>query len=481
MLSIPNDPRLIHKFEKHRRKFAIDVNSFFSFEITDLVWDIFDAIDSESPEVLMSKLNQYDREEVLAALEELGELEANGMLFSEDSHSAPKMNLQEIGHDLASLTLNIAHTCNLNCQYCFNYGGSYGRKAALMDFETAKNSIDFFLEHSGKNKKLDLGFFGGEPMLNFDVIKSSVEYAIKMGKNARKEFLFGITTNGTILTDEMLEFLNHFGFFIIVSLDGPPDVNDKLRIYHNGHGSHDIVLRNLKRLSKSRNGEGFTVRGTYTHQTLDFFRSVQYLATQGFKSISMEAAALPKNHPGHLTMDDLKVIQQQYDKLSMWYIEQIRAGLVFDFFHFRNLILDLYHGKTRTAECAAGHRYLLVTPSGDLHPCHWFPITEEYKLGNVNTKEYYPEVEEIFQGIWVNSRLKCQKCWAKYYCGGGCMAHAYLHHKDILIPDEIYCNMIKCLVENAVWIYTILDEEDLLEEYIGFHTPLETLESNLIR
>lgn len=463
-MTCPKSKNAFHKFQIGEKKFVIDIKSISSFAIDDIVWDILGLCDSPSNDVLIKRLSKkYPEEDIIDALDQMEELEQKGLLFGEDKHkdhTPPK----EEESSLLALCLNVAGTCNLQCKYCFV---EYHKTVGKMNKETAKNAVDFLITKSCDAKNLSISFFGGEPLINFDLIKFVVKYAKELEREFGKKFSFGITTNGTLLNKAVQDFLNHHNFSAIISLDGPPEINDKYRIFPDGAGSYDIVVPQVSRFVQSRSGKGVTIRSTFTHETLYPYDIVRHLADDlEFPSISVEPGYTSRDSKTYITEADVSIIKNEFGKLALWYLDRIKEGKSFDFFYFRKLINQLNKGETHITQCGAGHHYLSVSASGDIHACHWFTGMDKYKMGNVNAGEYDLAAEEEFASIWVGAKNKCEMCWAKYVCGGGCFAHAVFYKDDPLEIHEIFCEFFKHIIELSVMLYDALIDNNLLESYL---------------
>lgn len=431
--------------------FVID-GKYYLFDVESGSLHICDALTSE----VVKKLNgeEYDLKGVPEAdvkeiEEELNELKKNGLLFSEQKKEIP------IKSDLVkALCLHICHDCNLRCEYCFAGKGKYKGKAEYMSFDVAKAAIDFLIKNSGNRKILETDFFGGEPLMNLDVVKKTVEYAKEQAKKAGKTFLFTLTTNGVLLTEETAKWLNDEMENVVLSLDGRKEVHDSVRKTVNGKGSYEVIIENLKRFIKMRGDKHYYVRGTFTNNNLDFGNDVLALNDAGFEHISLEPAVLSENDKLYIGKDKLPEIKNEYRRLAKIYLEKKKRGeKLFNFFHFN---IDLEGGvclKKRISACGAGNEYFSVTPNGDIYPCHQFASRPEYKMGNVFDGKIDENIRKIFKDANLFTKEKCKDCFAKYHCSGGCAANNIAFNGDINKPYEITCEMMKARTECAMHIY----------------------------
>jgi len=379
------------------------------------------------------------------AHDELMELYNEGLLFSEDINVAAIPNTI-----IKSMCLHISHDCNLRCKYCFAGTGDFNHGRSLMSYETGKKAIDFLMRKSGKIHNLEIDFFGGEPMMNFDVVKQIVEYGREVEKVYNKNIRFTLTTNGTLLNDENIDYINENISNIVLSLDGRKTVNDSMR----GNGTYDRILNNYKKLVDKRDKD-YYIRGTFTRNNLDFTDDVLHIAEQGFEQISVEPVVLDYDSEYSLRKEDLPKIFAEYEKLALEIIEKQS----FNFFHF---MIDLDAGPClykRVKGCGSGSEYVAVTPDGDIYPCHQFVGYNEYKMGNVWTDEFDTTIQKTFANNNITTIDECSECWAKYYCGGGCAANNYKFNQKINVPYHLACELEKKRVECALMIKAALAEE----------------------
>ena len=363
-----------------------------------------------------------------------------------------------------ALCLHIAHDCNLACKYCFAEEGEYHGRRALMSFEVGRKALDFLVANSGNRVNLEVDFFGGEPTLNFEVVKQLVEYGRSLEKEHNKKFRFTLTTNGVLLNDEILEFANREMANIVLSIDGRKEVNDRMRPFRGGQGSYDTIVPKFKKVAESRNQENYYVRGTFTHNNLDFSNDVKHLADLGFKQISVEPVVAKPTDDYALVNEDIPKIIEEYDELAKDIIRRAKEGEPINFFHF---MIDLTGGPCvakRLSGCGSGTEYLAVTPWGDLYPCHQFVGNEDFLMGNVDEGILRTDIRDEFKCTNVYAKEKCKKCFAKFYCSGGCAANAYNFHGDINDAYDLGCELQRKRVECAIMIKAALDEQSEGEE-----------------
>ncbi len=445
----------IHKFKHGNDFILLDVNSGAVHVIDEIIFDALDFFDGTNDGEVIEKLSvKYKPEEISEVSEELHELIDTGALFAPDIEVPP--TFKSVGV-VKSLCLMVAQDCNLRCKYCFGAGGSYGGKRAVMSEEAGKAAVDFIIKNSGLRKHCEIDFFGGEPLMNMKTVKAVTEYVRKREKETGKVFKLTLTTNGYLLSDKNIDWLNENNISVVLSLDGRRETHDNMRPNAAGHGSYDTVLKNFKKLVKSRGGENYYMRGTYTRENPDFTNDVLSMYDEGFDILSVEPVVL-KDSPLGFTEKDLPRIFEEYDRLTDVYLEKHRAGKGFFFFHFN---VDLSNGPCvakRLAGCGAGHEYFAVAENGDLYPCHQFVGREKYKLGTVfdGVSENAKPLTQYFRESHVLNKNKCRDCWAKFFCSGGCHANADLFHGDIRKPYEIGCEIQKKRLECAIYVQAML-------------------------
>jgi uncharacterized protein len=418
------------------------------------------AIPGEVKQKILDSLSEkYGESEVNETLEEIQALVNEGELFTRDVYHDYVVDFKKRKTVVKALCLHIAHDCNLACRYCFAEEGEYHGRRALMSFEVGKKALDFLIANSGNRKNLEVDFFGGEPLMNWEVVKQLVEYGRSKEKEYNKNFRFTITTNGVLLNDEIMEFCNKEMSNVVLSLDGRKEVNDKMRPFRNGKGSYDLIVPKFQKFAKLRGEKDYYVRGTFTRNNLDFSKDVMEFADLGFTSLSIEPVVAEEKEEYAIRKEDLPQILKEYDRLAKEYIDRHKKGKGFNFFHF---YIDLNQGPCvakRLAGCGSGTEYLAVTPWGDLYPCHQFVGEEKFLLGNVDTGVTNLQVRDEFKLCNVYAKEKCRDCFARFYCSGGCAANSYNFHGSITDAYEIGCEMQKKRIECAIMIKAALAED----------------------
>lgn len=408
----------------------------------------------------MNKLKDNYSEDVISeAYDEVKELADSELLFTEDVYKQYITDFKKRKTVVKALCLHIAHDCNLACKYCFAEEGEYHGRRALMSIEVGKKAIDFLIANSGNRRNLEVDFFGGEPLMNWEVVKEIVRYGRSKEEEYNKNFRFTLTTNGVLLNDEVMEFVNKEMSNVVLSLDGRKEVNDEMRPFRNGKGSYDLIVPKFQKLADSRNQTNYYVRGTFTHNNLDFSNDVIHFADLGFKQMSIEPVVGEDDEKYAIKEKDLPVIMEEYDKLAKEFIKRKKEGNGFNFFHF---MIDLEQGPCvakRLSGCGSGTEYLAVTPWGDLYPCHQFVGQDEFLLGNVFEGIKKQEICDEFKMCNVYAKEKCQDCFARYYCSGGCAANSYKFHGSITDAYDIGCEMERKRVECAIMIKAALADD----------------------
>lgn len=443
---------MIHRFQVLGDKYLYDSNSGSLHAIDDVVWDVLDHYPGSSPsEVITAVGGAHGPEEVAAAIRELEELRREGLAWAPDPYPG---GYTPPNGGLKALCLHLAHDCNLACRYCFAGGGPFGGDRSLMPLSVAKAAIDLLVASSPERDYFEIDFFGGEPLLNFDVMKQTVAYGDSL---AGKRFRFTVTTNCTTLNDEITRFVNQRGMQVILSIDGRPKVHDAMRPDRAGKGSYERVAERARAFIETRKpetyaGEGYFARGTFTRQNLDFTEDVRHLVSLGFTSLSLEPVVDEPASPYAIRSDDLLRISQEYERLAAYYLEQREAGKPFTFFHFQ---LDPGGGACaakRVIGCGAGWEYMAVAPNGDIYPCHQFVGRRAYLLGNVNEGIRRRDLPETFRSTTIYSKAECRRCWARFLCSGGCHANAELINRDPGKPYQIGCELQKRRLECALHV-----------------------------
>ncbi len=451
---------MVHQYKNNGYNILLDVNSGAVHVVDDIVYDMIPMYENMNLDEINAKLgDKYKADDIKEAYDEITELKDAGSLFTEDIYENYIDSFKNRQPVVKALCLHIAHDCNLACQYCFAEEGEYHGRRALMSFEVGKKALDFLVANSGSRRNLEVDFFGGEPLMNWEVVKQLVEYGRSIEEANNKKFRFTLTTNGVLLNDEILDFVNKEMGNIVLSTDGRKEVHDRMRPFRNGKGSYDLVMPKFKKVAESRNQTNYYVRGTFTHYNLDFSNDVLSLADQGFKQISVEPVVASPEDGYALRTEDLPQIFEEYDKLAVEMIKREKEGRGFNFFHF---MIDLTGGPCvykRLSGCGSGTEYLAVTPWGDLYPCHQFVGNEDFLLGNVDDGIVKKNICEEFKQCNVYSKPKCKDCFAKLFCSGGCAANSYNFHGNINDSYEVGCEMERKRVECAIMIKAALADE----------------------
>ena len=443
---------LIHKFKQGGKCFVLDVNTGAVHIVDELVYDLVDDNRLRSKEELVADFGaKYGADVVEEAYEELQELVAEGILYTEDQYEDIAHSSMDDRDYIKAVCLNIIHACNLRCKYCFADEGEYNGHKGKMSLETAKKAIDYVVKRSGPRKNIEIDLFGGEPTIMMDTIKEIIAYARENEAKWNKRIRFTMTTNATLLTDEMMDYMDKELENIILSLDGRKEVNDKVRIRFDGKGSYDQILPNIKKMVAKRDKtKAHTVRGTFTRENLDFYEDVKMMVDEGFREISIEPVVLEDGHPLALRKEDLPKIFESYDKLYDELVQKKAEGKEFNFYHFK---VDLNGGPCvykRISGCGAGFEYVAITPQGEVYPCHQFVGKEEYKLGSIYDDSYNADLGMSFKKAHIYNKPKCRNCWARFYCSGGCQANNIAFNNDINNPYDIGCQMQKKRIECAI-------------------------------
>ena len=460
---------MIHQYRNNGYNIVLDVNSGAVHVVDELCYDAIahlaageepDLAALEKPETLEGLQealgDRYEAGQIQEAWEDIKELTQEGRLFTRDVFEPMIDQVKQRKTVVKALCLHIAHDCNLACKYCFAEEGEYHGRRALMSYEVGKKALDFLIASSGNRRNLEVDFFGGEPLMNWQVVKDLVAYGRQQEKLHDKHFRFTVTTNGVLLNDEIQEFINKEMDNVVLSLDGRKEVNDAMRPFRSGKGSYDLIVPKFQKLADSRNQERYYVRGTFTRNNLDFSNDVLHFADLGFKQMSIEPVVGDESDPYAIREEDIPKICEEYDRLAKIMIEREKEGKGFNFFHF---MIDLEGGpcvSKRLSGCGSGTEYLAVTPWGDLYPCHQFVGQEEFLMGNVDEGITRPEIADEFRSCSVYSKEKCRNCFAKFYCSGGCMANAYNFHGTIHEAYDIGCEMQRKRVECAIMMKAAL-------------------------
>ncbi len=444
---------MVHQYKNNGYNIVLDVNSGAIHVVDDVTYEIIALWESRTKDEIIEQLRaDYEESEIQEAIKEVMSLKQEEVLFTEDEYEDYIIDFKKRPTVVKALCLHIAHDCNLACRYCFAEEGEYHGRRALMSYEVGKAALDFLIANSGNRRNLEVDFFGGEPTLNFQVVKDLVAYGREQEKLFDKKFRFTLTTNGVLLNDEIMEFANKEMANVVLSIDGRKEVNDHMRPFRNGSGSYDLIVPKFQKLAESRNQTNYYVRGTFTHHNLDFSKDVLHLADLGFRQISVEPVVAQETDDYAIREEDLPQLFEEYDKLAAEMVRRHKHGDDFNFFHF---MIDLEGGPCvakRLSGCGSGTEYLAVTPWGDLYPCHQFVGNEKFLMGNVTEGVTNTAIRDEFKSCNVYAKEKCRECFARFYCSGGCAANSYNFHGDIHNAYDIGCALQKKRVECAIMI-----------------------------
>ena len=452
---------MVHQYINNGYHIVLDVNSGAIHVVDEVVYDVIPLFEKHSSEEITGLLREkYSEEEIREAVEEVAQLKKEGSLFTPDTYEAPLIDFKKRPTVVKALCLHIAHDCNLACRYCFAEEGEYHGRRALMSYETGKAALDFLIANSGSRRNLEVDFFGGEPLMNFEVIKEVVAYGRELEKRHGTVFKFTTTTNAVLMNDEIIDFLNREMDNVVISIDGRPEVHDRMRPTPNGKGSYDLIIEKAKQFAKRRGQQRYYLRGTFTRYNLDFAQDVLHLADMGFEQLSIEPVVTDESHDYAIRESDLPRVYEEYERLGRKYVEYRKNGRWFNFFHF---MVDLTGGpclKKRLTGCGAGNEYVAVTADGDIYPCHQFVGREGMRMGSVLDGSFDTDMQRTFQQNTVLTKEKCSKCWARFYCSGGCQANAHAFNGDISKPYEMECKLEQKRLECAMAIYAIEHEAE---------------------
>lgn len=444
---------MIHKYKMNGHNIVLDVNGGSVHVFDDISYDVLDYYKDLSADEIVEKLDQYPEESVRDSIKEIEELEKANMLFSSDDY----LHIEDFKKRepvLKAMCLHVVHDCNLKCEYCFASQGDFGGHKAYMTEEVGKKALKYLVDNSGSRKFLEVDFFGGEPLMDFELVKKLVKYGNEIAEEKGKKFRFTITTNGVLLDDDKIDFINENMHNVVLSLDGRKSVNDNMRKTLNDKGSYDLIVPKFQKLIKGRKGKYYYVRGTFTKKNLDFSEDVKHFKDLGFELSSIEPVVDSDYDDYAITKEDLDTVLEEYEKLAVDYAKDQVNGSNFKFFHF---MVDLTQGPCvikRMQGCGAGCEYVAVTPEGDIYPCHQFVGNEKFKMGNILDENLtLPEdMREEFLNCHVFTKEDCKNCWCKFYCSGGCHANAYNFNNDIYKPYELGCAMQKKRTECAIMV-----------------------------
>lgn len=444
---------MVHTFRQNGYNVALDSVSGSVHCVDDVAFDVINAYENTSRDEIIrtvSSKHNVSEQDVIECLEEVDGLKAEGLLFAEDTFRPDVEKLAKRDTVIKALCLHVAHTCNLNCEYCFAAQGKYHGERALMSFEVGKRALDFLVENSGTRHNLEVDFFGGEPLMNFDVVKRLVEYARSIENEKGKHFRFTLTTNGMLIDDDVIDFANREMDNVVLSLDGRREVNDRFRKTAGGQGSFDVIVPKFQKFVKARGDKSYYMRGTFTHFNPDFTKDIQTMLDLGFNELSMEPVVCPPADAYALTEEDKQTVLKEYEKLADMMLEREKQGKPFTFYHY---MLDLEGGPCiykRISGCGSGTEYLAVTPTGELYPCHQFVGNKDYLMGDIWQGVTRTDTRDKFKRCNAYSRKECDDCWARLYCSGGCAANAYNATGDINGVYSYGCDLFKKRIECAV-------------------------------
>ena len=457
---------MVHQYKLNGYNIVLDTCSGSVHTVDEVAYDVIEMYKDNSPEdIVKALLEKYKHlpdvteSELYECIDDVKALEEAGKLFSEDAYENLAIDYKNNSKVIKALCLHVAHVCNLNCSYCFASQGKYHGDRAVMSYEVGKQAFDFLIANSGTRHNLEVDFFGGEPLMNWDVVKKLVAYARSIEKEHNKNFRFTLTTNGVLIDDDVIDFVNREMSNVVLSLDGRPEVNDHFRKDHSGKGSYETIVPKFKRLVEKRGGKDYYMRGTFTHNNVDFTNDIFHMADLGFTELSMEPVVCPPGDPYALTEEDLPKLFEQYEILAKEMIKRKKEGRGFTFYHY---MLDLKHGPCiykRITGCGSGTEYMSVTPWGELYPCHQFVGDEKYSLGNIWDGVKNTEIQDGFRSCNAYARPECKDCWARLYCSGGCAANAYHATGSISGVYKYGCELFKKRIECAVMIQVAEAEE----------------------
>ncbi|MBQ7940542.1 MAG: thioether cross-link-forming SCIFF peptide maturase [Clostridia bacterium] len=461
---------MIHQYKLGGYNIVLDVSSGAVHVVDDIAYDMIALFETtERADVIAAMAEKYGHlpevsaEDLEECYDQLLELKESGQLFVPDTFEAMAPYLKEKTSGVVkALCLHIAHTCNLNCSYCFASQGKYHGERAVMSYEVGKQALDFLIANSGTRRNLEVDFFGGEPLMNFDVVKQLVAYARSVEKEHGKNFRFTLTTNGILVDDDVIDFANREMSNVVLSLDGRKEIHDRYRVDYAGNGSWERIVPKFQKLVEARGGKNYYMRGTFTHANPDFLKDIQVMLDLGFNELSMEPVVCAPGDPSELTEADLPIVLDQYEKLAELMLERERAGKPFTFYHY---MIDLTGGPCiykRISGCGSGTEYMAVTPWGDLYPCHQFVGEEKYKLGNIWDGVTNKDAQNEFACCNVYSREECRDCWARLYCSGGCAANAYHATGSVKGVYKYGCELFRKRMECAIMVQVakMADEDD---------------------
>ena len=451
---------MVHQYKLGSYNIVLDICSGSVHAVDEVAYDIIERFEQNSRDDIISAMKEKYAERADISEKDINEcydqvlaLKESGKLFAPDTFEPMAGHLKaKTSGVVKALCLHIAHTCNLNCEYCFASQGKYHGERAVMSFEVGKRALDFLVENSGTRRNLEVDFFGGEPLMNFDVVKKLVEYARSIEKEKGKNFRFTLTTNGLLIDDDVIDFANREMSNVVLSLDGRREIHDRYRVDYAGNGSWDRIVPKFQKLVEARGGKNYYMRGTFTHANPDFLEDIKKMLELGFTELSMEPVVCAPGDPSELTNEDLPVVLDQYEKLAELMLERDREGKPFTFYHY---MIDLTGGPCiykRISGCGSGTEYMAVTPWGDLYPCHQFVGEEKFKLGDIYNGVTNTAIQDEFAACNVYARSECRDCWARLYCSGGCAANAYHSTGSVTGVYKYGCELFKKRMECAIMV-----------------------------
>lgn len=468
---------MIHQYKLNGYNIVLDMCSGSVHVVDDVAYDIIALYKEKSAEeIITAMLQKYGdrpdvtREDLELCLSDVAALEADGKLWAPDVYESMAFDFKNRNTVVKALCLHVSHTCQLACNYCFAAQGSFHGKCGLMSFEVGKRAIDFLVEHSGSRRNLEVDFFGGEPLMNFEVCKEIVAYARSIEKEKGKNFRFTLTTNGVGITDEVIEWANKECHNVVLSLDGRKEVNDRFRVDRQGRGSYDLIVPKFQDFVKKRGDRNYYMRGTFTHYNTDFTKDIFHMADLGFTELSMEPVVCAPGEEVALTQEDLPVLKEQYEILAKEMIQRKKEGRGFTFYHY---MINLTGGPCiykRISGCGSGTEYMAVTPWGDLYPCHQFVNDPAYLMGNIWDGVTRTDIRDEFKLCNAYAREECKDCWAKLYCSGGCAANGYHATGSIKGVYEYGCELFRKRIECAIMIQ-VAENRELAAQ--GIEVPIE--------
>ena len=451
---------MIHQYKLGGYNIVLDICSGSVHVVDEVAYDMIEMFESNSREEIIAKImekyagnTEVTEPEVEDCYDQIVELKNSGKLFAPDTFEPMAGALkQKTSNVVKALCLHVAHTCNLNCAYCFASQGKYHGERAIMSLDVAKRALDFLIENSGSRRNLEVDFFGGEPLMNIEMIKELVAYARSIEKEHNKNFRFTLTTNGVLIDDDVIEFANKEMSNVVLSLDGRKEVHDRYRVDYAGNGSWEKIVPKFQKLVEARGHKDYYMRGTFTHANPDFLEDIKQMLDLGFTELSMEPVVCAEGDPAELTQEDLPIVLEQYEKLAELMIERDKEGRPFTFYHY---MIDLQGGPCiykRISGCGSGTEYMAVTPWGDLYPCHQFVGDEKFCLGNIWDGVKNTEIQKEFAGCNVYAREECRDCWARLYCSGGCAANAYHATGSVKGVYKYGCELFRKRMECAIMV-----------------------------